>query len=326
MVTAAAALTPAACTKFGADLSPSNDAMATDPLADAAGPADATLAAPSVAVANLKQPTVLLRDGDALYIGAADGVHRWSSDAGAAVRLTSAGPVRGLARSDVGLMIHAADKLSFFGPGADADAGLVDTPCAAIASVQAVAVFAGEVFYGTPSELRTTYGVLECGNFSEPVAKTLATSVLFADTSALYRYQPGTGGSIEACTKAKDCGGSSTTLQSNLAGVTAMVVDETYVYWATATSVFSAPKLGGAPVTLATDQGSPRALTTGAGAVFWTNYEGGTVMRAEVSAPGAPRVLQRSLDKPWGIALALDGSEVFVAESAKNQIIRFSLR
>jgi len=101
-----------------------------------------------------------------------------------------------------------------------------------------------------------------------------------------------------------------------------MVVDEDYVYWATATSVFGAPKAGGASVTLATNQGLPRALTTGAGAVFWTNYEGGTTMSASVSAPGAARVLQRSLDKPWGIVLY--GSDVFVAESAKNRIIRFS--
>ena len=318
-----------ACTSFGVEATPSvEDAASPDPSAADAARLDGSGEALSVAIADIDQPTTLLRDRDRLYIAANNGVHRWPiiGDAGAVrlndlARVNSVVPVVGDA-----LMVHHGTSLSFF-DSREVDASVAVTPCSANGAVQALAVFASTVFYGTTTEFRRTYNMTECKSFSVSVldagAPARPTPLLFADGAALYRYAvAGSSGSIVACTDPMDCGGTTTTIVANVWDVEAMIVDEENVYWATSTSVFSAPKTGvGEPVLLADGQGLPRALATGAGAVFWTNYEGGTVMTASPGQRGTARVLRADLQKPWGIVVT--GQEVFVAESALNRVVRF---
>jgi sugar lactone lactonase YvrE len=88
---------------------------------------------------------------------------------------------------------------------------------------------------------------------------------------------------------AVDAGGSATKIVTG--GATSLTIDEANVYWTEYSpsepftgKVMKAPLGGGAPVTLASDQGVPRCVTVDATNVYWT----------ESSESGVNRILKRA--------------------------------
>jgi beta-lactamase regulating signal transducer with metallopeptidase domain len=83
-----------------------------------------------------------------------------------------------------------------------------------------------------------------------------------------------------------------------------IATDETHVYWTNfeGGSLMRAPLGGGSPTTLIAGQHGPQSLVVGSGQIYWTNFEDGTVMRMPLSE-AEPALLASGQDHPSGVAI-----------------------
>ena len=92
--------------------------------------------------------------------------------------------------------------------------------------------------------------------------------------------------SSETCPHCCPCSlrrpGTVTTLAASQPGANCVAVDATTLYWTNydGGSVMKAPKGGGSATLIAFNQDVPDGITVDGTSVYWTNYEGGTVMKA----------------------------------------------
>ncbi len=93
-----------------------------------------------------------------------------------------------------------------------------------------------------------------------------------------------------------------------------IATDESFVYWTNfeGGSLMKAPLSGGISTTLVTGQQGPQSLVVGAGQVYWTDFDDGTVRGMSLSG-GAPAVLAAGQDHPSGVAI--DSSNLYWVNS-----------
>jgi hypothetical protein len=99
-----------------------------------------------------------------------------------------------------------------------------------------------------------------------------------ADAERAYWGDPNSGAIVSALRTAD--GGAPAQLVSSRGTVSAIAVDDTFVYWATSNGyVMAARKANGATTTLAQGQANPSSVAVGGAFVYWTNTTAGTVMK-----------------------------------------------
>jgi hypothetical protein len=114
-------------------------------------------------------------------------------------------------------------------------------------------------------------------------------------------------------------GGTATTIVSGAcSGAGAITIDTDNVYWGCSSSVMKAALSGANPTTLASGSGAS-GLVVDATDVYWTNYSGGSVMKASTGATGGAGItLQTIGNMPTGIAG--DALNVYVSDG--NQVLK----
>lgn len=134
-------------------------------------------------------------------------------------------------------------------------------------------------------------------------------------------------GDVRTCTH--PCAGDAGTtrlLAEEKGPVLALALDTDRVYWVVGGRISFLRKAAAPdekPTTLATGQGTIRALVVGSSTVYWTTDQG-MLMSASVNPLTVPTVLVEGLDQPWG--LELDPDAVYVAERGQGRILRVARR
>jgi len=80
-----------------------------------------------------------------------------------------------------------------------------------------------------------------------------------------------------------------------------LAVDDTSVYWADGPSVRKVPVAGGSAVSLAVGQSNATGIVLDDQHVFWSNYDGGTVMRADLNG-AHPTTVASAQRHPYSMA------------------------
>lgn len=129
---------------------------------------------------------------------------------------------------------------------------------------------------GATSILRSNGASPQAPELFSPEA--VGTSELVADDATLYWCSA--DGALRSL-RFDQPAGAPVVLDSGLKSPRGLAVDDSYVYWASATTgeVAAVPKGGGARIVLATGQAEPYAIAATETAVFFTDRSAGTLMR-----------------------------------------------
>jgi hypothetical protein len=104
----------------------------------------------------------------------------------------------------------------------------------------------------------------------------------------------------------------------------ALAVSATRVYWSRPGAngaVFTCLRSGCTAVQLADQQANPRRIAVDAKALFWTNFDDGTVWSCPLDGCGAgPRLIAKNQNAP--LAVASDGAHVYWASYAGGTVMR----
>jgi hypothetical protein len=323
----AAPATWAACASFSGEDAPpagpdaSSDAADAPAVDDAGGGEGGT--GRSIVVDDVPAPTELALAGTTMYIATggttAPAIYTWTVGAPTASEsLRAQGEIRALVPEGTDRLLYLAGTTLFLRPLSGADAG-VSVTCKT--GIRAFTSFGSYLPFALANDTFGYTSNVTCAGMN--LAVDAATELFATDNDTLFRYEPvAAGGQIAACQQLSSCAAASRQIAKNLGNaVRAMAVDTDRVYWATADSVYAALKAGGAtPTTLATGQGGVRRLAVSQGWVYWTNYDGGRVMRAPSDGSQPPLVVEQNVDHPWG--LVVTPNEIYIAASGSNRILR----
>jgi hypothetical protein len=135
-------------------------------------------------------------------------------------------------------------------------------------------------------------------------------------------------GSISGCdADPAKCSSTVAKLATEQGLVELVAVDATRVYWATpgpSSSIRARDKslagTDGAPIEIASDQGTPKAIVPRGSDLYWTDSDHGTVMKAPAAGGASPTTLASGLDHPCG--LAVTPTDIYVVESGAGRIVR----
>ncbi len=132
----------------------------------------------------------------------------------------------------------------------------------------------------------------------------------------------GTGASVGTGGSAGNAGWSAPeTMASAIAGPNVVAVDSERVYWGSDDgTVRSLPHAGGGETLLASGQDSPLDIDVDGGAVYWTAYQDGTVMKTDKNGGGTPVRLAENQDSPQ--QMDLDGTHVYWSMPSKDSVAR----
>jgi hypothetical protein len=193
----------------------------------------------------------------------------------------------------------------------------VSSTCA-VSGVRRLALFTGSDFLMTNA---TAILQGDCGGASEVLSETPGPAAIAGDDP--YVWYARESGEIVRCTLAT-CASTRLVLASGQGPITALVVDALLVFWATSDELRARPKdeIGtpGAPITLATGQGLPKTIVPSGGDVYWTNFEGGQIMKAPASGTAPATVVASGLNRPWG--LLVTPTYLIFTESGANRVVR----
>jgi hypothetical protein len=174
---------------------------------------------------------------------------------------------------------------------------------------------------------------IDCGSAdtqlsAEPAGvKTLArgtgSELWWTRTSGAIVSCDGSSATLAACTSSQKV---LATMSNTPGDVDLLAVDDVRVFWSGEidnATIRTKLKTGAAeapPTVIATGQAVPKVLAPGGNVLYWTNFEGGTLMRAPSTGGEEPTVILTGLNRPWG--LVVTSTEIFLAESGAGRILR----
>jgi hypothetical protein len=100
-----------------------------------------------------------------------------------------------------------------------------------------------------------------------------------------------------------------------------IAIDATSVYWTNFNggTVMKVSTAGGTPTTLASGQAQPWGIAVDTTNVYWTNWSGGTVMKVPIGS-GTPTIIASDQNQPHGIAV--DDTSVYWTNCGSGTVMK----